>query len=91
MRPIVNRVLREGSISPQEIAANEKAAKEAAAKEARRVELCKMGPWTRYLEENPNMKAWASANPKAAEKAKEKFINDPKNRSRLRTQNKYHY
>ena len=75
----VTETLRDGAKSPQEIAAEEKAAEEAAAKEARRVELCKMEPWTRYLEENPNMKVWASANPKAAEKAKEKFINDPKN------------
>jgi hypothetical protein len=81
MRPIVVRVLTEGSISPEEIAAREKAEEERTAKLKREQELCALGPWNRYLEENPNMKTWASANPKAAAEAKAKFIKDPKNKA----------
>jgi hypothetical protein len=81
MRPIINRVLREGAKSPEEIAAIEKAEEERTAKLKREQELCALGPWNRYLEENPNMKTWVSANPKAAAKAKAKFIKDPKNKA----------
>jgi hypothetical protein len=84
MRPIVVRVLTEGSISPEEIAAREKAEEERTAKLKREQELCALGPWNRYLEENPNMKTWVSANPKAAAKAKEKYINDPNNKTDCR-------
>ena len=77
MRPIVNRTLTEGSISPQEIAAREKAAKEAAAARAKERELCAMGPWNRYLEENPAMKEWVKANPQLAEAKKQEILNDP--------------
>lgn len=72
-------LLESGSISPEEIAEMEKAKKEREAKIARERELCMKGPWNRYLEENPNMKVWAEANPKAAEAKKQKFIADPKN------------
>lgn len=72
-------LLDSGSISPEEIAEMEKAKKEREAKITRERELCMMSPWNRYLEENPNMKAWAEANPKAAEAKKAKFIADPKN------------
>ena len=45
------------------------------AKEAQRQqELSKMGPWIRHLEENPNLKRWAEANPAAAAKEREKFL-----------------
>ena len=37
-------------------------------------ELAEMEPWLRHLEENPNLKKWAEANPKAAEKAKKDFL-----------------
>lgn len=77
-------VLRNGAKSPSEIAAEEKAEAERKAKEARELELCQMGPWNRYLEENAKMKAWAKANPAAAEKAKEKYIKDPKNQADCR-------
>ena len=43
-----------------------------------------MGPWNRYLEENANMKAWAKADPAAAEKAKAKYIKHPKNQADCR-------
>ena len=79
MRPIVNRVLREGAISPEEIAAKKKAEAERQLKIQREKELCALGPWNRYLEENPGMKAWAAANPGPAENQKKKFMADPKN------------
>lgn len=44
----------------------------------RRKELCKLEPWSRYLEENPGMKVWAEANPGPAEKQKKEFLSDPK-------------
>ena len=44
-----------------------------------RQELCKLEPWSRYLEENPGMKAWAEANPGPAEKQRQKFLAEPKN------------
>lgn len=44
------------------------------AKEKRERELAKMEPWLRHLEQNPGLKKWAEANPKAAETAKEKFL-----------------
>lgn len=81
MRPIVNRVLREGSISPQEIAAKEKAEAERKAKLKREQELCALGPWNKYLEENPGMKAWAEANPSLAEAKKKAYLKDPKNQT----------
>lgn len=39
-----------------------------------------MGPWNRYLEENPEIKKWALANPAAANATKEKFLANPKNK-----------
>ena len=84
MYRVVIRILSEGSISPAEIAEREKAEKERITKIEREQELCALGPWNRYLEENPNMKTWVSANPKAAAKAKEKYINDPKNKTDCR-------
>jgi len=81
MMTAVARVLDEGSVSPSELAAREKAKKEREAKAKREQELCALGPWNRYLEENTGMKKWAEANPAAAEAAKEKFLKDPKNQS----------
>jgi len=81
MRPIVNRVLREGSISPAEIAAKKKANAARVAKIKREQELCALGPWNRYLEENPGMKAWAAANPGPAEAQKKKYLQNPKNQA----------
>jgi hypothetical protein len=75
----VIQVLNEGAISPAEIAARKKAQDEREAKAAREHELCAMGPWKRYLEENPGMKKWAEANPAAAEDAKKKFLAKPEN------------
>ncbi len=77
----VARVLDEGSVSPTEIAAKEKAKNEREEKAKREKELCALGPWNRYLEENPGMRKWTEANPAAAEAAKEKFLKDPKNQS----------
>lgn len=73
MLSYVSGLLESGSISPQEIAEKEKADQERKAKAAREQELCKMGPWNRRLEEDPNLKAWASANPSAAKEAMKKF------------------
>jgi hypothetical protein len=85
MMAAVARVLDEGSVSPSEIAAREKAKKEREEKAKREQELCALGPWNRYLEENPGMKKWAEANPAAAESTKEKFLKDPKNQSSCNT------
>lgn len=74
-------VLKQGAISPEEIAAKAKLVKDREAKDAREKELCAMGPWNRYLEENPGVKQWAKANPSAAEASKKKFIADPKNQA----------
>lgn len=73
MLSYVSGLLESGSISPQEIAEKEKADQERKAKAAREQELCKMGPWNRRLEEDPNLKAWANANPSAAKEAMKKF------------------
>ena len=81
MWPIFLGVLREGSISPAEIKAREKAAQDRAEKLQREQELCALGPWNRYLEENPGMKAWAEANPGPAEIQKKKFLANPKNQT----------
>lgn len=81
MMTAVARVLDEGSVSPSEIEAREKAQQDREAKAKREQELCALGPWNRYLEENPGIKKWAVANQAAAEAAKEKFLKDPKNQS----------
>lgn len=77
MRSIINRVLREGAISPQEIAARKKAEKERRAAIEKERKLCALEPWSRYLEENPGMKAWATANPSLAEQKKKEIVEDP--------------
>lgn len=45
-------------------------------KQKREAELARMAPWERHLEENPQLKAWAKANPVQAQKAREKFLAD---------------
>ena len=85
MLPLVARVLDEGAVSPAEIAAEEKAKQERKAAAERERELCAMGPWNRYLEENPGMKKWVEANPAAAESTKKKFLANPKNQSSCST------
>lgn len=72
-------ILDEGAISPAEIAAQKKTLQEREIKAGRERELCAMGPWNRYLEENPGMKKWAEVNPAAAEDAKKKFLAKPEN------------
>jgi hypothetical protein len=74
MYPIVRRILQEGSISPEEIAAKEAEQKARTEKARRESALQALGPWNRYLEENPGLKKWAEANPAAAEKEKERFL-----------------
>ena len=79
MYPIIVRLLREGAISDSEIKAREEAEQDRKAKLEREKELCAMGPWKRYLEENPAIKQWATSNPAMAEAKKKKFLADPKN------------
>jgi hypothetical protein len=79
MLSYISGLLESGSVSPEEIAAKEKVKQEQKAKAARELELCAMGPWNRYLEENPGIRKWADANPAAAEATKKKFLQDPKN------------
>lgn len=71
-------VLDEGAVSPAEIMAREKALQERKVKSEQERELCALGPWNKYLEENPPLKQWAATNPQAAEAAKTKFLADPK-------------
>jgi len=82
MLSYISGLLDSGSISPEEIAAREKAEQDRQVKAAREQELCAMGPWSRYLEENPEIKKWAEANPAAAEMTKKKFLENPKNQAR---------
>jgi len=79
MLSYVAGLLDSGSVSPEEIAARKKAAEEREAQAERERELCAMGPWNRYLEENPGIRKWAQANPTAANATKEKFLANPKN------------
>ena len=60
-------ILREGATDPNEI--KEYSVK---LKEAKR--LAALGPWSRYLEKNPGMAAWAKVNPDLAEEKKTKYI-----------------
>lgn len=78
-------LLDSGSVSPEEIAARKKAAEERRAQAERERELCAMGPWNRYLEENSGIKKWAQANPASANATKEKFLADPKNQKNCST------
>jgi hypothetical protein len=81
MYPIIVRLLRDGAISPEEIRARDTADQERKAKAAREKELCAMGPWNRYLEENPSIKEWAKHNPAMADAKKKRYLADPKNQA----------
>ena len=81
MLSYVAGLLDNGSVSPEEIAEKEKAIAERRAQAAREYELCAMGPWNRYLEENPEMKKWVQINPRAAKTAKEKFLSRAENKA----------
>lgn len=89
MRPIINRVLEEGAISPQEIAAREKAEKERRAAIEKERKLCALEPWARYLEENPGMKAWATANPALAEQKKKEILESAESEKRCNGNNPF--
>lgn len=79
MRPIINQILLNGSVSPAEIAERKRKEAERKADRQREIELCALGPWKKYLEENPAIKEWAKANPGPAQAQKKKFLSDPKN------------
>jgi len=81
MLSYISGLLESGSVSAEEIAAKEKAEQEQKEKVARALELCAMGPWNRYLEENPGIRKWVDANPTAAEAAKKKFLQDSINQA----------
>jgi hypothetical protein len=85
MLAYISEILNSGSISPEEISSREKAAKDLEAKAAREQEQCAKGPWNRYLEENAGMRKWVEANPIAADAAKKKFLQDPKNQVSCKT------
>lgn len=89
MRPVINRVLEEGAISPQEIAAREKAEKERRAAIEKERKLCALEPWSRYLEENPGMKAWATANPALAEQKKKEILESAESEKRCNGNNPF--
>lgn len=79
MLSYIASLLETGSVSPEEIAAQKRAEEERRLKAERDKELCAMGPWNRYLEENPTIKQWAASNPAMAEQKKKRFLADPKN------------
>ena len=64
-----------------ELTIDPKAKAKQVAEEKRRLELCQLEPWERYLEENPSMKAWVTANPALAEQRKKKFFEKPENKT----------
>jgi len=81
MRPIINRVLINGSVSPKALAERKEEEAKAEAKRKKERVLCEMGPWNRRLEEDPKLKAWAKANPSAAKEAMTRFIAKEGNKS----------
>jgi len=93
MLSYISSLLKQGSVSPAEIAAKEAADKEIAVAMKKDRELAALGPWNRHLEENPQLKKWVEANPVAAIKAKNDYIKKrpivddmPKEEIRMTTQ-----
>jgi len=74
MLSYISSLLKQGSVSPAEIAAKEAAERETAAAIKKERELAALGPWKRHLEENPGLKKWVEANPVAAEKFKDDWL-----------------
>jgi hypothetical protein len=74
MLSYISNMLKQGSVSPTEIAAKEAADKETAIAIKKEKELAALGPWKRHLEENPVLKKWVEANPVAAEKFKDDWL-----------------
>jgi hypothetical protein len=74
MLTYISSLLKEGSISPAEIAAKEATDKKAAIAIKMERELAALGPWKRHLEENPKLKKWVESNPVAAEKFKDDWL-----------------
>ena len=64
-----------------ELATDPKVKAQRLAEEKRRLELCQLAPWDRYLEENPGVKEWVLANPTLAEQRKQKFLKKPENKT----------
>lgn len=60
-------ILQNGSIDPSEIAEYTKKYNEAK-------RLAALGPWQRYLDQNPGMAEWVKANPRLAEKKKSEYL-----------------
>ena len=60
-------VLRDGSTDPKEIA-------DYTAKLVEAKRLAALGPWQRYLDQNPGVAQWAKANPTLAEKRKAEYV-----------------
>ena len=74
MLTYISSLLKQGSVSPAEIAAKEAAEKEKAIAMKKERELAALGPWKRHLEENPKLKKWVESNPVAAEKFKDDWL-----------------
>ena len=74
MLSYISNLLKQGSVSPAEIAAKEAAEKGKAAAIKKERELAALGPWVRHLEENPGLKKWVKSNPVAAEKFKNDWL-----------------
>ena len=70
---IIRRV-NEALVDPEVKLKRLEQAKKLRQQKLRLQELERMEPWSRRLEENPGLKAWAEANPEAAEKEKERFL-----------------
>ena len=85
MLSYISNLLKQGSVSPAEIAAKEAAEKETAAAIKKERELAALGPWKRHLEENPGLKKWVESNLVAAEK----FKNDWLKKNLAKTEKEY--
>lgn len=66
MMSFIAGVLNEGSVSPAAISKYE-------ADRAEQIRTANMEAWEKYLENNPNKKAWAAANPAMAAKERDKY------------------
>jgi hypothetical protein len=73
MYRIIVSTLREGSVSQEDIDKKAQEAKVANEKWKNEQRLRALEPWDRYLEENPNIKAWVIKNPKLADQKRREW------------------
>jgi len=73
MYRIIVSTLRDGSVSQEDIDKKAQEAKVANEKWKNEQRLRALEPWDRYLEENPNIKAWVIKNPKLADQKRREW------------------